>query len=69
VLVARRRFPDLLALGGDSGARALLESLGPRLVLVAASGSGVLFDVDRPSDLARPSPRTGSPGPTSGSET
>ncbi len=57
VLIARARFCDLLGLRGDSGARALLESLGPRLVLVAAAGPGVLFDVDRPSDLARP-PRT-----------
>ncbi len=54
VLFARRTFADLTALRGDSGARALLESLGPRLVLVEASGPGVLFDVDRPSDLARP---------------
>jgi molybdenum cofactor cytidylyltransferase len=44
-------FPDILALEGDRGARALLERLGPALVRIAAPDDGVLFDVDRPSDL------------------
>jgi molybdenum cofactor cytidylyltransferase len=51
VLVARALFPDLLALSGDVGARAILERLGDRLALVEAPDDGVLFDVDRVEDL------------------
>lgn len=40
-------------LGGDRGARHLLQGLGERLALIP-SGPGVRFDVDRPSDLDRP---------------
>jgi len=52
VLVARQLFPELVALSGDTGARAILDRLGPRLALVAAPDDGVLFDVDRAEDLA-----------------
>jgi len=48
---ARAVFPDLLALSGDQGARAVLERAGA--ALVAAPDDGVLFDVDEPGDLAR----------------
>ena len=51
VLIARDLFPDLLALTGDAGARGILQGLGDRLALVEAPDDGVLFDVDRPSDL------------------
>ncbi len=51
VLFARELFPDLLALTGDRGARALLDRLGDRLALVEAADSGIVFDVDQPSDL------------------
>jgi molybdenum cofactor cytidylyltransferase len=51
VLVARRLFPALARLRGDQGARALLEGLGADLVLVPVEDAGVLFDVDRPTDL------------------
>lgn len=52
VLFAKACFPALLALGGDVGARDLLASLGERLALVEYADEGVLFDVDRPEDLA-----------------
>jgi len=46
---ARALFPDLVALTGDQGARAILDRLGP--ALVEAPDDGVLFDVDEPQDL------------------
>jgi molybdenum cofactor cytidylyltransferase len=52
VLFGRACFPALLALSGDVGARALLAGLGDRLALVDSPDAGVLFDVDRPRDLA-----------------
>ncbi len=52
-LIGRALFPDLLALTGDRGARAILDRLGPDLAIVEAPDGGVLFDVDRPQDLAR----------------
>jgi molybdenum cofactor cytidylyltransferase len=51
VLLGRALFPDLLALTGDTGARAVLQMLGDRLALVEAPDDGVLFDVDAPGDL------------------
>ncbi|TCS12824.1 molybdenum cofactor cytidylyltransferase [Caulobacter sp. BK020] len=52
VLFGRACFPALLALSGDVGARELLAGLGDRLALVDSPDAGVLFDVDRPADLA-----------------
>jgi molybdenum cofactor cytidylyltransferase len=52
VLFARACFPALRTLGGDLGAREVLAGLGARLALVDAPDAGVLFDVDRPQDLA-----------------
>jgi molybdenum cofactor cytidylyltransferase len=52
VLFSRACFPALLALSGDVGARELLAALGDRLALVDSLDAGVLFDVDRPEDLA-----------------
>jgi molybdenum cofactor cytidylyltransferase len=66
VAFARTLFPELLALRGDRGARVLLAGLGDRLVEVAASGPGVLVDVDTPEALntivgaRNPRPPTGS---------
>jgi molybdenum cofactor cytidylyltransferase len=51
VLVARELFPEVLALSGDTGARAILDRLGGRLVLIPAPDDGVLFDVDRRDDV------------------
>ena len=49
--LSARLFPAVLALDGDRGARALLESLGEALVRVPAPDDGVLIDVDRPDQL------------------
>jgi molybdenum cofactor cytidylyltransferase len=46
---ARALFPDLLALSGDQGARAVLDRVGP--APVEAPDDGVLFDVDVRGDL------------------
>ncbi|CAN5494466.1 NTP transferase domain-containing protein [soil metagenome] len=52
VLFGRVCFPALLGLKGDAGARDLLSRAGERLALVDSPDAGVLFDVDRPVDLA-----------------
>ncbi len=52
VLVSHHLFKSLLELEGDQGARKVLDRLGDRLALVPAPDDGVLFDVDRPEDLA-----------------
>jgi molybdenum cofactor cytidylyltransferase len=54
---ARALFPDLAALRGDQGAKAVLERAGP--LLVDAPDDGVLFDVDEVADLEGKKP--GSP--------
>lgn len=46
-------FPEIMALEGDRGARALIGALGEAVVRVAAPDAGVLYDVDRPEDLHR----------------
>jgi molybdenum cofactor cytidylyltransferase len=46
-------FPKIMALEGDRGARALIEGLGEAVALIPAPDAGVLYDVDRPEDLAR----------------
>jgi molybdenum cofactor cytidylyltransferase len=51
-LFAAALFPELLALDGDRGGAAVLARLGPALALVPSPDDGVLFDVDRPEDLA-----------------
>jgi molybdenum cofactor cytidylyltransferase len=53
VLFGRSLWADLSKLTGDNGAGELLRTLGDRLALVDAPDDGVLFDVDRPADLAR----------------
>ena len=50
-LLGQELLPQLPALSGDVGARAILKDLGDRLVLVDAPDDGVLFDVDERSDL------------------
>lgn len=52
VLFARACFPALRTLSGDVGAREVLAAMGDRLVLIDSPDAGVLFDVDRPEDLA-----------------
>jgi len=51
VLLGATLFPDVLALQGDAGARAILQDLGDQLALVDAPDDGILFDVDLPTDL------------------
>ena len=53
VVLGRDLFPRLLELGGDQGARQVLQQLGDRVVLVQSPDDGVLFDVDVRGDLAR----------------
>ena len=50
---ARRHYAALAALGGDSGARAVVEGARDRLVPIAVTDAGVLRDVDRREDLRR----------------
>jgi len=45
------RRSQLMFLSGDRGARRLLEAADPDLRLVATSDSGILRDIDTPSDL------------------
>ena len=52
VLFAARAFPDVLSLNGDNGAGALLAARDD-IARVPIDDPGVLFDVDRPEDLAR----------------
>ncbi|MBE7219715.1 MAG: NTP transferase domain-containing protein, partial [Caulobacteraceae bacterium] len=51
VLLGRELFAEASVLGGDRGAGALLDRLGPRLARVEADDVGVLFDVDTPGAL------------------
>jgi len=51
VWFARRYLPQLLALSGDRGARAILEAGEPFLLPV--DDPGCVWDVDRPEDLER----------------
>jgi len=52
VLFSASLFPDLLRLSGERGAASVVAGLGDRLTLVDAPDDGVLFDVDRPADMA-----------------
>jgi molybdenum cofactor cytidylyltransferase len=52
VLFGKACFPALRRLSGDVGAREVLAAMGERLALVDSLDAGVLFDVDRPEDLA-----------------
>jgi molybdenum cofactor cytidylyltransferase len=45
-------FPDLLALKGDEGARALLQAQA--VVKIPVGDPGVIRDIDTPADLAPP---------------
>jgi molybdenum cofactor cytidylyltransferase len=49
VAFGRRHLPDLLQLGGDQGARSLLQSLP--MVDVPVDDAGIILDIDTPSDL------------------
>ena len=51
VVLSRALFDRVATLRGDVGARPILQGLGARLALVEAPSDGVLFDVDKRSDL------------------
>lgn len=51
-LMAWALYPQLLALAGDEGARAVLAGLGERLIRLPVEDDGVVFDVDTPEQLA-----------------
>lgn len=53
VLWAAAQRPRLASLQGDEGARALLNTLGERLLRVPVEDPGVLLDLDTPQDLQR----------------
>lgn len=51
VLFARRCFPDLMALTGDTGAKAVIRSGAYTVVPVESDSPGILRDIDVPGDL------------------
>lgn len=51
VLLARRFFPEVLALSGDKGARGLIAGHADCVAEVAVSDDGILIDVDTPEAL------------------
>ena len=53
VLFAARFFPELRSLGGDVGARSVLEAHAADFFGVEVDDPGVLRDVDTPDDLER----------------
>ncbi len=53
VLWPKSLFPELLALEGDSGGKALLQKYTSNLHTVAANGAEAFLDIDTDADLAR----------------
>jgi molybdenum cofactor cytidylyltransferase len=53
VLWGRKHFTAMAALGGDRGAKALMEQAAEELVEVEMADDGVLIDADTPEALAR----------------
>jgi molybdenum cofactor cytidylyltransferase len=47
-------FKDLLALGGDEGAKKLVTANQQKLVKIPVGDPGVIRDIDTPADLAPP---------------
>ena len=52
--ISARYRPDLMAVHGDEGAKALLSRHGAELVKIPVGDPGVIRDIDRPEDLAPP---------------
>lgn len=52
--ISARYRADLIAIGGDEGARALLERHSVQLRKIPVGDPGVIRDIDRPEDLAPP---------------
>ena len=53
VLFGRDFWPQLATLGGDAGARAVIQHNAEALHIVELNDAGVLQDIDTPADLAR----------------
>jgi molybdenum cofactor cytidylyltransferase len=53
VVWARRFFPDLMAIGGDVGARHLIGSVAEAVAEVPVDGAAALVDVDTPDALSQ----------------
>ena len=51
VLFARRYFPEIQTLSGDSGARALLSEHAAAVTEVPVDDDAILHDIDTPEDL------------------
>ena len=51
VVFPARFYADLMALGGDSGARAIIEAYPKEIVWVDTEDRGVLRDIDVPDDV------------------
>lgn len=56
---ARALFPELTGLGGDLGARTLLERYAPRVEVFESEDSGILFDIDSLRDFSTDTKGTG----------
>ena len=52
VLFARRFFPELLALTGDSGAKTVIAAHPELVAEIAMAGTGTLVDLDTSEDIA-----------------
>ena len=52
VAFSRKLRDELLALSGDNGARSVLERHASEIALVECDDPGIVFDVDRRTDLA-----------------
>lgn len=47
----RALFPELIGLGGDHGARTILERYAPRVEVFESEDPGILLDIDKLQDL------------------
>lgn len=54
VIFGRRFWPQLMQLDGDNGAKGLISQYPQQVIRVELNDSGILQDIDRPSDLIRP---------------
>ncbi len=52
--ISGRFYEDLLSLGGDEGAKKILERNAEKLVKIPLGDPGVIRDIDKPEDLAPP---------------
>jgi molybdenum cofactor cytidylyltransferase len=59
ILWGRAYFPEMMRLGGDAGAKLLLEVHRDCVTEVEAASDGIFADVDAPADLARLDPQAG----------